>query len=132
MKDTAHWTALHVTTLHCTALHCTALNCTALHCTALHCTALHCCVQPSTVKDNMGSWRKPGDRRGLPVQSTHHYCLCSALQCTVGAVQFSALQYSVLQCRLHKLCFLQKLGCQKLCWDQARLSSLVNKQIEYN
>ena len=38
------------------------------------------------------------------------------------------------QQRLHKLCFLQKLGCQKtgcekLCWDQARLSSLVNKQV---
>ena len=29
--------------------------------------------------------------------------------------------------RLHKLRFLQKLGCQKPCWDQARLSSLVNK-----
>ena len=28
--------------------------------------------------------------------------------------------------RLHKLRFLQKLGCQKPCWDQA---SLVNKQI---
>ena len=31
------------------------------------------------------------------------------------------------QQRLHKLRFLQKLGCQKPCWDQARLSSLVNK-----
>ena len=30
---------------------------------------------------------------------------------------------------LHKLRFLQKLGCQKPCWDQARLSSLVNKQV---
>ena len=32
--------------------------------------------------------------------------------------------------------FLQELGCQKPCWDQARLSSLVNKQVvqveEYN
>ena len=26
--------------------------------------------------------------------------------------------------RLHKLCFLQKLGCQKPCWDQAKLSRL--------
>ena len=33
------------------------------------------------------------------------------------------------QQRLHKLRFLQKLGCQKPCWDQARLSSLVNKQV---
>ena len=31
--------------------------------------------------------------------------------------------------RLHKLQFLQELGCQKPCWDQARLSSLVNKQV---
>ena len=28
---------------------------------------------------------------------------------------------------LHKLCFLQKLGCQKLCPHQARLSGLVKK-----
>ena len=34
------------------------------------------------------------------------------------------------QQRLHKLSFLQKLGCQKACWDQARLSSLVNKQVD--
>ena len=34
------------------------------------------------------------------------------------------------QQRLHELCFLQKMGCQKPCWDQARLSSLVNKQVE--
>ena len=33
------------------------------------------------------------------------------------------------QQRLHKLCFMQKLGCQKPCWEQARLSSLVNKQV---
>ena len=32
--------------------------------------------------------------------------------------------------RLHKLCFLHKLGCQKPCWDQTRLSSLVNKQVD--
>ena len=36
---------------------------------------------------------------------------------------------SPTQQRLHKLCLLQKLGCQKPCWDQARLSSLVNKQV---
>ena len=35
------------------------------------------------------------------------------------------------QQRLHKVRFLQKLGCQKPCWDQARLSSLVNKQVSY-
>ena len=33
------------------------------------------------------------------------------------------------QQRLHKLRFLQKLGCQKPCWDQATLSSIVNKQV---
>ena len=31
--------------------------------------------------------------------------------------------------KLHKLHFLQKLSCQKPCWDQATLSSLENKQI---
>ena len=31
---------------------------------------------------------------------------------------------------LHKLEFLQKQGCQKPWWDQARLSSLVNKQVD--
>ena len=31
--------------------------------------------------------------------------------------------------RFHKLRFLPKLGCQKPCWDQARLSSLVNKEV---
>ena len=36
---------------------------------------------------------------------------------------------SPLKKRLHKLRFLQKLGCQTPCWDQARLSSLVNKQV---
>ena len=30
---------------------------------------------------------------------------------------------------LHKSQFLQKLTCQKPYWDQARLSSLVNKQV---
>ena len=33
------------------------------------------------------------------------------------------------QQRLHTLRFLQKLGHQKPCWDQARLSRLVNKQV---
>ena len=31
--------------------------------------------------------------------------------------------------KLHRLRFLQKLGCQKTCWDQVRLSSLLNKQV---
>ena len=31
--------------------------------------------------------------------------------------------------RLHKSQFLQTLGCQKPYWDQARLSSLVNKPV---
>ena len=35
------------------------------------------------------------------------------------------------QQRLHKLQFLQKQGCQKLYWDQARLPSLANKQVGY-
>ena len=34
------------------------------------------------------------------------------------------------QQRLHILCFLHYLGCQKPCWNQARLSSLVNKQVD--
>ena len=34
---------------------------------------------------------------------------------------------SSITTRLHKLCFLQKLSRQKPCWDQARLTSLVNK-----
>ena len=33
------------------------------------------------------------------------------------------------QQRLHKSQFLQKVGCQKPCWDQAGLFSLVNKQV---
>ena len=32
----------------------------------------------------------------------------------------------------HKSQFLQKLSCPKLYWDQARLSSLVNKQVAYS
>ena len=38
-------------------------------------------------------------------------------------------QTSQSQQRLHKLCFLQKLGFQKPCCNQAGLSSLVNKQV---
>ena len=34
------------------------------------------------------------------------------------------------QQRLYELRFLQKLGYQKPCWDQARLSSLVSKQVD--
>ena len=34
------------------------------------------------------------------------------------------------QQRLHKFCFLQKLGCQKPYWYKARLSSLVNEQVD--
>ena len=33
------------------------------------------------------------------------------------------------QQRLHKSQFLHKVSCQKFCWDQARLSSLINKQV---
>ena len=32
----------------------------------------------------------------------------------------------------HKLCSLKKPGCQKPCWDQPRLSSMVNKQVGQN
>ena len=35
------------------------------------------------------------------------------------------------QQRFHKVQFLQKLSCQKPCWDRARLSSLVNKQVAW-
>ena len=37
------------------------------------------------------------------------------------AVNRSTTQFPQSKQRLHKLCFLQKLGCQKPCWDQARL-----------
>ena len=37
------------------------------------------------------------------------------------AVKRSTIQFPPKKQRLHKLCFLQKLGCQKPCWDQARL-----------
>ena len=33
--------------------------------------------------------------------------------------------------RLHKSQFLQKLSCQKPYWDQARFSSLINKQVAF-
>ena len=48
---------------------------------------------------------------------------------SMQAMQRNATSVLPSQQRLNKLCFLQKLGCQKTCWDQARLSSLVNKQI---
>ena len=47
-------------------------------------------------------------------------------------MQINATSVFPSQQSLHKLRFLQKLGCQKPCWDQARLSSVVNKQVAYN
>ena len=44
-------------------------------------------------------------------------------------MQRSPTIVSPSQQRLHKSQFLQKLSCQKPCWDQARLSGLVNKQV---
>ena len=46
-----------------------------------------------------------------------------------NAMQRSTFPFPPSQQRLHKLHFLQKLGCQKPCCDQAILSSLVNKQV---
>ena len=37
---------------------------------------------------------------------------------------------SPIKKRLHESQFLRKLSCQKTYWDQARLSSLLNKQVE--
>ena len=37
------------------------------------------------------------------------------------AVKSSTTKLPPSKQRLHKLCFLQKLGCQNPCWDQARL-----------
>ena len=45
------------------------------------------------------------------------------------AMQRNSTLFLPSQQRLHKLGFLQKLGCQKPFWDQARLSSLINKQV---
>ena len=45
------------------------------------------------------------------------------------AMQRNSIWVLPSQQRLHKLRFLQKLGCHKPSWDQARLSSLVNKQV---
>ena len=44
-------------------------------------------------------------------------------------MQRSPTLFPPSQQRLHKLQFLKKLGCQKPYWDQATLSSLVNKQV---
>ena len=44
-------------------------------------------------------------------------------------MQRSLTLFPPSQQRLHKLQFLKKLGCQKPYWDQARLSSLVNKPV---
>ena len=48
---------------------------------------------------------------------------------SMRAMQVSPTLVPQSQQRLHNLQFLQKVGVQKLCWDQARLSSLVNKQV---
>ena len=48
---------------------------------------------------------------------------------SIQAMQRSTTPIFLPQQRLHKSTVLQKLGCQKPCWDQARLSSLVNKQV---
>ena len=45
------------------------------------------------------------------------------------AVKEATAYFPQKKLRLHKSRFLQKLGCQKPGWDQARLSSLVNKQV---
>ena len=44
-------------------------------------------------------------------------------------LRFSTLVLPSKQ-RLHNLRILPKVGFQKPCWDQARLSSLVNKQVD--
>ena len=44
------------------------------------------------------------------------------------AMQRSTTPFTILKQRFHKSQFLQKLSCQKTYWDQARLSSLVNKK----
>ena len=48
---------------------------------------------------------------------------------SVQAMQRSPTLVPLSQQRRHKLQFLQELGCQKPCWDHARLSSLENKQV---
>ena len=48
---------------------------------------------------------------------------------SIEAMQKNSILVLPSKQRLQNLCFLQKLGCQKPCWDQARLSSLVNKQV---
>ena len=44
-------------------------------------------------------------------------------------MQRSTIQFPPLNQKFHKSQFLQKLSCQKPYWDQARLSSLINKQV---
>ena len=56
-----------------------------------------------------------------------HFCFFP-----MKAMQRNATSVFSSQQRFHKLRFLQKLGCQKPYWDQARLSSLVNKQVAVN
>ena len=53
----------------------------------------------------------------------YHFSFSSCNECKKKTLVLLSKQ------RLHKLCILQKLGYQKLCWDQANLSSLVNKQV---
>ena len=48
---------------------------------------------------------------------------------TLNAMKRNDTSVLPSQQRLHKLRFLQKQGCQKPCWDQVRLSRLVNKQV---
>ena len=69
------------------------------------------------------SWRKEGVKRN-DVDWSYH-CFSFFKQ----ALQRNTTSLLPSQQRLHKLHFLQKLGCQKPCWDQAKLSSKVNKQV---
>ena len=48
-----------------------------------------------------------------------------------NAMKKSPTLFPLSQQRLHKLRVLKKLGCQKPCWAQAILSSLVNKQVGF-
>ena len=67
------------------------------------------------------SWRKEGVKRN-DVDWSYH-CFSFFKQ----ALQRNTTSLLPSQQRLHKLCFLQKQACQKPCWDQARLSSLLKK-----
>ena len=48
---------------------------------------------------------------------------------SMKAIKRSTTLFPPSKQRLHKSQFLQKLSCQKPYWDQARLSSLVNKPV---